>query len=117
MSKILPQAKISHLQMEDIAAILTLSKILPQAKISHLQMEDIAALSYIAKVAGGGGGIHNKCLSDLAKEIWDYLLANGIMITKECLPKTLNVEVDHQSWSVMDSSEWKLSPRISKKIC
>ena len=62
-------------------------------------------------------GTHNKVLSDLAEEIWDYLLANGIMITVEYLPGTLSVKADHQSRSVTDSSEWKLNQLIFKKIC
>lgn len=62
-------------------------------------------------------GKYSPTLSYLAKEIWDYLLANGIMIIKECLPRTLNVEEDHQSRSVTDSSEWKLNPLIFKKMC
>lgn len=40
-----------------------------------------------------------------------------IMIIKECLPRTLNVEEDHQSRSVTDSNEWKLKPLIFKKMC
>ena len=62
-------------------------------------------------------GKYSPTLSYLAKEIWDYLLANGIMIIKECLPRTLNVEEDHQSRSVTDSNEWKLKPLIFKKMC
>ena len=64
-------------------------------------MEKIAALPYIAKMRS----THNKNLSNLAKEIWDYLLANGTMITVEYLPRTFKMEVDHQSRSVTDSSE------------
>ena len=60
---------------------------------------------------------YSPTLSCLAKKIWDYLLANAIMIIKECLPRTLNVEEDHQSRSVTDSSEWKLNPLIFKKMC
>lgn len=86
----------------------------PKATIIHLQMHNIAALSYIAKM----GSIHNKSFSDLAKEIWNYLLANGIMIIVEDLPGSVssNVEEDHQAWSVTNSSKWKLNPVIFKKI-
>ena len=87
-------------------------KIFPQAKIIHLQMDNIVALPYIAKMGGGGGGTHNKDLSQLAKEIWDYLLVNRIMITVEYLPGTLNVEAR----SVTNFSEWKLNPLIFKMI-
>ena len=32
------------------------------------------------------GSTHNKVISDINKEIWDYLLAKGITITAEYLP-------------------------------
>ena len=47
----------------------------------------------------------HKVLLDLAKEIWNHLLANGIMITVEYLPGTLNLEADHLSRSATDSSK------------
>ena len=34
-------------------------------------------------------GLPRQSLSDQAKEIWDYFLANSIMITVKCLPGTL----------------------------
>lgn len=74
-------------------------------------MDNTAALSYNVKIRG----THNKVLSDLAKETWDYLLANGIMITVEYLPGTFNVKADHQLRSVTDSSEWKVNPLILKR--
>ena len=76
-------------------------------------MDNMAALSYIDKM----GGTHKKFLLNLTKEIWDYLLVNGIMVTIEYLPGTLTVEADHQSRSVMDSCELKLNPLIFKEIC
>ena len=36
----------------------------------------------------------HKILSGLAKEIWDYLLNNGVMITVEYLSGIFNLEVD-----------------------
>ena len=58
-------------------------------------------------------------MSDLAKEIWDYLLASRTVVTVEYLPGTLNVEANHQAQSVMDSSKLYLylNPLIFKKIC
>ena len=38
----------------------------------HLQMDNIATLSYIAEM---GGGTNNKVLSDLTKELCDYLIS------------------------------------------
>ena len=58
------------------------------------------------------GGTGNKRLLDLAKDIWDYILKNGITITAEYLTSYLNVEADWQSSNPRHSSEWKLLPQI-----
>ena len=63
------------------------------------------------------GGTRSKALSLISKQIWDYLIDNGIMITAEYLPGKLNIEADRESRSVTDSSEWKLNPVIFGKIC
>ena len=41
---------------------------------------------------------------------------NGIMVAVEYLLGTLNVEADHQSRTVKDSTDWKLNPLVFKKI-
>ena len=85
-------------------AILTFIRIHPEVKSIHLQMDNIVCLSYIVKM----GGIHNKVLSDISKEIWDFLLLKEITFTAEYLPGVLNQEADFQSRSMKDSSEWEL---------
>lgn len=72
----------------------------------------MVALSYFPKI----GVTHDKVLSAIAKKNWEYLLANGIMVTVKCLPGILNAETDHKSRSVSDSGKWKLNPLIFKKI-
>ena len=57
-------------------------------------------------------GTGNRKLLDLTKDIWDYLLKNGMTITTENLPNCLNVEADCQSRNPRDSSEWKLPLQI-----
>ena len=95
-----------HISMLKLKApkftILPFTEIFPQAQIIHLQMDNIEELSYIAEM----GGTHRNVLIDLEKEIWDYLLVNGIMITVEYLPGT-HVEADHQSQFVTLSSKQK----------
>ena len=49
-------------------AILTFIYMHPEVKPIHLQMENIVGLSYVVKM----GATHNKVLSDINKEIWDY---------------------------------------------
>ena len=77
-------------------------------------MDNVDVLSYSVM---RGGGTHNKVLSDISKEIWDYLLAKGITITAEYLPGALNKEADFQSRAVRDSREWKLDPKVFQTIC
>ena len=67
-------------------AILLFSKTFISVKVIHLQTDYMVALSYFPKM----GVTHDKILSAIAKKIWEYLLANGIMVTVECLPGILN---------------------------
>ena len=57
-------------------------------------MDNIVTLSYLVKM----GVTHSKALSDISKEIWDYLLAKGITITAEYLPGAINKKANFQSW-------------------
>ena len=54
----------------------------PSFQSIHLQMDNLVAFSCLVKI-GGEGGTHNKVLSYISKEIWDYLLAKVITITAE----------------------------------
>ena len=56
-------------------------------------------------------------LSDVSKDIWNYLLVKGITITTEYLPVNLNKETDFQSRVVRDSSEWKWDYKVFQTIC
>ena len=53
----------------------------------------------------------------ISKEIWDFLLGQGITITAEYLPGNLNCKADWESRHQKDSSERKLCPLIFSKIC
>ena len=78
----------------------------------HLQIDNMTALSYLVKM----GGTRSPELLQVAKEIWDYLLANGIAVTAEYLPSSLNIQADWQSRNHKDSSDWKLNPKIFSQI-
>ena len=51
-------------------------------------------------------------LLQVAKEIWGYLLGNGIAVTAEYLPSILNIQADWQSRNHRDLSDWKLNTKI-----
>ena len=78
----------------------------------HLQIENMTALSYLVKMAR----TRSPELLQVAKEIWDYLLANRIAVTAEHLPSSLNIQADWQSINQRDSSYWKLKPKIFFQI-
>ena len=63
------------------------------------------------------GGTRNKVLTDISKEIWDFLLLKEITITVEYLLGVLNQEADFQSRSMKDSNKWKLKPQIFQALC
>ena len=73
---------------------------------------------YQGKIGRGerGGLARSQELLQVAKEIWDYLLANRIAITTEYLPSSLNIQADWQSRNHKDSSDWKLNPKIFSQI-
>ena len=56
-----------------------------------LDIDNIVALPYLMKMGG------HIVLSELSKEIWDYLIENGVMNTAEYLPRAINKEADFQS--------------------
>ena len=65
----------------------------------------------------GREGTKNQTLTQISKEIWEYLISKRIMITAEYLPTHLNTQADWESRHVKDSSEWKLNLIVFKEIC
>ena len=60
----------------------------------HIQIDNMTVLSYLVKRGAGGGGTRSPKKRQVAKEIWDYLLADGIAVTIEYLPSSLNIQAD-----------------------
>jgi len=105
---------INALELKAIhIALMTFVRIFPEVKAVHIQTDNMTALSYLVKM----GGTKSLVLTQLSKELWEFILAQGITITAEHLPGKLNVEADTQSRMVNDSSEWKLSPIVFNKLC
>ena len=73
----------------------------------------MTTLSYLLKM----GGTKNSELMQILKEIWKFLLEQGITITAEHLPGNLNCKADWESRHQKDSSQWKMRPLIFSKIC
>ena len=92
-------------------AILTFTKGKSVTAI-HLQIDNMTALSYLVKM----GGTRSPELLQVAKEIWDYLLANGMAVTAEYVPSSLNIQANWQSRYHRDLSDWKLNPKMFSQI-
>ena len=109
------QERTKHINVLELIAvklvILTFTKEKSVTAI-HLQIENMTALSYLVKMAR----TRSPELLQVAKEIWDYLLANRIAVTAEHLPSSLNIQADWQSINQRDSSYWKLKPKIFFQI-
>ena len=63
------------------------------------------------------GGTRSNYLIELAKEIWKYLIHNGITITAEYLPSSMNMEADWPLRNSKDHSELKVLPQVFQRIC
>ena len=72
----------------------------------HIQVDIMTALSYLLKMEG----TKNPDLMQISKEIWEFLLRQGITITVKHLPGNLNCKADWESYHQKNSSEWKLVP-------
>ena len=72
----------------------------------HIQVDNMTALSYLLKMEGA----KNSDLMQISKEIWEFLLRQGITITVKHLPGNLNCKADWESYHQKKSSEWKLVP-------
>ena len=76
----------------------------------HIELDNMTSLSYLLKM----GGTKNPELIQISKEIWEFLLVQGITITAGHSPGNLNCKADWESRH--HSSEWKLCPLIFSKI-
>ena len=74
----------------------------------HFQIDNTTALRYLKKM----GGVKSLEMIKLSKEIWNYLLSRGVTVTTKYLPSNLNIIADRESREKIDSSEWKLDPKV-----
>ena len=109
------QERTKHINILELIAaklaILTFTKGKSLTAI-HLQIDNMTALSYLVKM----GETRSPELLQVAKEIWTYLLANGIAVTAEYLPSSLNIQANWQSINHRDLINWKLKPKIFYQI-
>ena len=58
------------------------------------------------------GSLRSKRCLVVTKEIWEFVLLHGSMITAQHIPGKLNTIADSESLIFKDSSNWKLCPQV-----
>ena len=110
------QEESLHINHQELIAINYGIKAIHRVKGSlayHIQVDNTTALAYLVKM----GGSKSLEMTKVSKEIWSYLLQEGITITAEYLPGILNRLADWESRNTRDPSEWKLCPKIFQRLC
>ena len=97
-------------------AVVTFTKETKKVTV-HRQLDNKSALTYLLKM----GLIQKLEMIKIYKDIWTYLLAKNVSITGKNLPSKIELySRPGVSVKKMDSSEWKLSPKIfekKKRLC
>ena len=78
----------------------------------RLRLDNTTAVSQIVKM---GSPRSKRCLV-VTKEIWEFVLLHGSMITAQHIPGKLNTIADSQSRIFKDSSNWKLCPQVFQSL-
>ena len=74
----------------------------------RLRLDNTTAVSQIVKM---GSPRSKRCLV-VTKEIWEFVLLHGSMITAQHIPGKLNTIADSESQIFKDNSNWKLCPQV-----
>ena len=63
------------------------------------------------------GGIKSLKCDQIAKEIWEFAIANKIWISAAHIPGVENTEADEGSRNFFDAVEWSVSNSVFEAIC
>ena len=97
------QERTLHINVLELLAVkLALLSFTKNRKVRaiHFQIDNATALRYLTKMEG----VKSLEMIKLSKEIWDYLLSRGIIITTEYLPSKLNTIANRKFREKVDSS-------------
>ena len=105
------QFHINYLEL--LAAFLALKTFANNQKgLILLKMDNVSAVTYINQK----GGTHSTQLCNLALEIWEWCIQNGIMLQAEHLPGNLNTVADIESRAIKDRCDWMINPRVFQQL-
>ena len=82
-----------------------------EVRTIHFQIDNTTTLRHLTKL----GDLKSLKMIKLSKEISDYLLSRGIKIATEYLSSKLNIIADREFREKVDSSEWKLDPKVFQR--
>ncbi|XP_053389192.1 uncharacterized protein LOC128552195 [Mercenaria mercenaria] len=77
-----------------------------------VQSDSTTAIAYINNL----GGMQNKAMDMLAKEIWQWCISRNLFVTAYHLPGCENVEADYMSRNFSDTTEWMLKRQIYSRL-
>ncbi|XP_063289505.1 uncharacterized protein LOC134573649 [Pelobates fuscus] len=77
-----------------------------------LKLDNVSAVRYINHL----GGTRSRILAFLARDFWNYCLQNSVSVTAEHIPGLDNYTADWNSRYLRDSGDWKLLPKLFRRI-
>ncbi|KAL7298948.1 hypothetical protein TKK_0008049 [Trichogramma kaykai] len=77
-----------------------------------LRCDNVTAISYVNKL----GGVQNRRLNNLARDIWQYCESKGLWLFATYIPSKTNTNADAASRIKNIDTEWELSNDAFKKI-
>ena len=83
-----------------------------ECKHIKVMSDNTIAIAYINKK----GGTHCMTLNDLAVNIWEYCMNNGVHVSAAHIPGKHNVLADIASREFRDAAEWMLCPEIFSRL-
>lgn len=104
-----------HINAKELLAVLLAVKSFtrhrPCAHI-HVRSDNMTTVAHINKL----GGPRSQELFRIAKELWDFCLTRGILLSAEFLPGRENKVADTLSRDRPDSSDWRLDRAVFLQI-
>ena len=105
-----------HINALELKAIkLALYAYLPlqdRARHVRIKSDNTTAISYLNKK----GGTHSMILNDMAVDIWEFCIDNGVHISAAHIPGKHNILADTASREFIDSAEWAIPQSNFDKI-
>lgn len=78
----------------------------------HVRVDNTTTVANINKM----GSPRSAMMLEITKELWQFCLCRGIMITAEHLPGILNTQADRASRHFADRSNWRLNPQLFNQL-